>query len=336
MTNLLITGGAGFVGHHVIDYFLRTTDYNIISLDRLDFSGNLSRIQRVVTAATQSRVRVVFHDLRAELNSYVRDQIGTVDYILHIAAASHVTRSIQFPLEFVNSNIIGTANLLEYARSLPNLKRYIQFSTDEVFGPAVDDQPFREYDRYNSCNPYSASKAGAEELCVAYQNTYAVPIYITHTMNIYGERQNPEKYIPMTIKKIMTGEKIKIHYNSRNNSIGSRTYIHALDVAAALNFLLNLDNPVLPENHRGGKCAKFNIASGDDLDNLTVAKAIAEFAGRELDYELVDPNQERPGHDFRYAISGDYLRSLGWQPSIKFRTGLEQVVNYTIQDEYNG
>ena len=105
MTNLLITGGAGFVGHHVIDYFLRNTDYNIISLDRLDFSGNLNRIQRVVTPHTQLRVRVVFHDLRAELNSYVRDQIGSVDYILHIAAASHVTRSIQFPLEFVNSNL---------------------------------------------------------------------------------------------------------------------------------------------------------------------------------------------------------------------------------------
>lgn len=336
MTNLLITGGAGFVGHHVIDYFLRNTDYNIISLDRLDFSGNLTRIQRVVTPHTQSRVRVVFHDLRAELNSYVRDQIGSVDYILHIAAASHVTRSIQFPLEFVTSNIIGTANLLEYARFLPDLKRYIQFSTDEVFGPAVDDQPFKEYDRYNSCNPYSASKAGAEELCVAYQNTYGVPVYITHTMNIYGERQNPEKYIPMTIKKIMTGQKIKIHYNSRNNSIGSRTYIHALDVAAALDFLLKLNDPVMPQPHRGGKCAKFNIASPDDLDNLTVAKAVAEFAGRELDYELVDPNQERPGHDFRYAISGDYLRSLGWRPSIKFRTGLEQVVKYTIQDEYNG
>lgn len=336
MTRLLITGGAGFVGHHVIDYFLKNTDYDIVSLDRLDFSGNLNRIQRVVDSTTQSRVRVVFHDLRAELNAYVRDQIGPIDYILHIAAASHVTRSIQFPLEFVTSNIIGTANLLEFARTLPDLKRYIQFSTDEVFGPAVDDQPFREYDRYNSCNPYSASKAGAEELCVAYQNTYGVPIYITHTMNIYGERQNPEKYIPMTIKKIMNKETIKIHYNSKNGYIGSRTYIHALDVANALDFLLKLNNPPKPENHRGGRCPKFNIASLDDLDNLTVARAVAEFAGRELDYELVDPNQERPGHDFRYAISGDYLRSLGWSPVIDFRQGLEKVVQYTIQDEYNG
>lgn len=334
----MITGAAGFVAHHVVAYFLKHTDYDIVTVDRLDFSGNLNRLSEILKdfdENTKKRVKVVHHDLKAEFNEYVCQKLGDVNIIFHMAAASHVTRSIKYPVEFVNDNIIGTVNVLEYARKLKNLERMIHFSTDEVFGPAVDDTPFSEWDRFNACNPYSASKAAAEEMCVAYENTYNLPIYITHTMNIYGERQSDEKYIPMITKKIFNGEKVTIHQDSKTGKIGSRCYLHAQDVADALLFLLNLKDVKKPEGHRGGKCNKFNISSSDELNNLQVAQMVAKAMGKELNYELVDPNIDRPGHDFRYLISGNYLRSLGWSKKIPAEEGITNVVQYTVKGYEN-
>ena len=330
---MMITGGAGFIGHHVVSYFLKNTDYDIVCLDRLDFSGDLNRLSQAINEfdnETKKRVKVVHHDLKAEFNNYVIEKLGDVNIILHLAAASHVTRSIKYPVEFINDNVIGTTNVLEYARKLKNLERMIYFSTDEVFGPAVDGTPFTEWDRFNGCNPYSASKAAAEEICVAYENTYKLPLYITHTMNVYGERQSDEKYIPMITKKIFNDETITIHQDSNTGRIGQRCYLHALDVADALLFLLNLKEIKRPENHRGGNCHKFNISSSDELDNLEVAKIVAKAMGKELKYELTDPNIDRPGHDFRYLISGAYLRSLGWVKKINAEEGITEVVKYTI------
>jgi dTDP-glucose 4,6-dehydratase len=335
---LMITGAAGFVGHHVVAYFLKNTDYDIVTVDRLDFSGNLNRLSDALSdfdADTKKRLKVVYHDLKAEFNDYICDKLGDVNIIFHLAAASHVTRSIKYPIEFVNDNIIGTVNVLEYARKLKNLERMIHFSTDEVFGPAVDDTPFLEWDRFNACNPYSASKAAAEDMCVAYENTYNLPIYITHTMNIYGERQSDEKYIPMITKKIYNGEKITIHYDSKTGKIGSRCYLHAKDVADALHFLVNLKEIQKPVGHRGGKCNKFNISSTDELNNLQVAQMVAKAMNKELKYELVDPNIDRPGHDFRYSISGEYLRSLGWTKTIDIEQGISNVVGYTVKGYEN-
>jgi dTDP-glucose 4,6-dehydratase len=333
MKRLLITGGAGFIGHHLILYFLQNTDYEIVSLDRLDFSGDLNRIDEVIKESPQSfqrRVKVVFHDLRAELNESVRTRIGNVDIILHVAAASHVTRSIRHPLEFIQDNIIGTANILEYARKTPTLERLIYFSTDEVFGASKTNEPFREHDRYNATNPYSATKAGAEELCVAYANTYGLPIYITHTMNVFGERQSPEKFIPMCIQKLLRRERLAIHYDAKTGVIGRRSYLHARDVGNALHFLLGLQDIPWPRNHNGGNCRKFNIASDEEFDNLEIATMIADFSGVPLDYDLVDPNIERPGHDMRYLISGDYMRSLGWNKKHSVRDSMKQVVEHSM------
>ena len=330
---LLITGGAGFIGHHVVHYFLENTDYDIVSLDRLDFSGDLNRLQSIlqdVTPEQRKRVKVVYHDLKAELNEYVTDKIGHIDIVIHMAAASHVTRSIKFPMEFVQDNVIGTVNMLEYARKIPNLERFIYFSTDEVFGASYSDVPFKEYDRYNATNPYSASKAAAEEMCIAYENTYKLPIYITHTMNVFGERQSPEKYVPMCIKKLVAGEKLSIHYDAKTNLIGSRSYLHAQDVADALLFLLNMKDFVLPEHNSGIHCPKFNIASDEEFDNLEMATMIAEYSGIPLEYQLVDPHIERPGHDMRYLICGDYMRSLGWKKKRSVRESMKKVVEYTL------
>ena len=202
---ILITGGAGFIAHHLIDEILSKTDWHIITLDRLDFSGNLNRLNEVVKSypkTERKRVKIVHHDLKAELNSEIQSSIGRIDYISHLAAGSHVDRSISHPLEFVMDNVVGTAHILDYARKQDSLEHFAYFSTDEVFGPAPKGINFKENDRYNSTNPYSASKAGGEELVVAYENTYGLPAFITHTMNVFGERQNVEKYIPMVIKKL--------------------------------------------------------------------------------------------------------------------------------------
>jgi dTDP-glucose 4,6-dehydratase len=327
---ILITGGAGFIAHHVVAYFLKNTDYEIICLDRLDFSGDLNRLSEILSSCDSQirrRVKVVHHDLKAELNEYIIDRLGDINIILHMAAASHVTRSIKYPVDFIYDNIIGTTNILEYARKLKNLERIIYFSTDEVFGPAVDGSPFLEWDRLNPCNPYSASKAAAEDICVAYENTYGLPIFITHTMNVYGERQSEEKFIPMITNKILNGETVIIHHDSQSGRIGSRCYLHALDAADALLFLIRLKG-LKRINDRGGKCFKFNISSVDELNNLEVAHIVANALGKELKYELVDPKVERPGHDFRYLISGEYLRALGWVRKIQAREGIPEVVRH--------
>ena len=331
--NVLVTGGAGFIGHHVIEYLLDNTNYNIVSLDRLDFSGNLNRINEVIKDRTDKyRVRVVHHDLRAAISPQIADTIGPIDIILHIGAASHVTRSIKFPMEFVENNIVGTVNLLEYARTLKNLQRFVYFSTDEVFGPAVGEHQFSEYDRMNPTNPYSASKAGGELMCVSYQNTYKLPIYITHTMNVYGERQNPEKFIPMILKKIANDEKIIIHHNSKTGKFGSRCYLHAKDVASALLFILNLPE-ITPYDILGGKCPKFNIAADKQYDNMQIVNIVGDALNIDVKYEKVDPNIDRPGHDFSYAISGDYLRKLGWCPSMTVEERLPLVAQWYMNNK---
>jgi len=331
---VLITGGPGFIAHHVIDHLLKTTDWEIVSLDRLDYSGNLNRLHDVVSyypPEVQKRVKIVWHDLKSEISDLTKNFIGKIDIIVHLAASSHVDRSISNPMEFCMDNTVGTVNLLNYARTVSNLERFIYFSTDEVFGPAPNGILYKERDRYNSTNPYSASKAAGEEFCVAYENTYNLPIYITHTMNVFGERQHPEKYIPMCIRKIRDGETVHIHSDSTKTIPGSRHYIHAKDVADALVFLLSIDaNLVKMHDFGGAKCPKFNIVGSEEINNLQLAQLIANAQNKELKYELVDFHSSRPGHDLRYALSGDYMRSLGWEPRIALSERISQVVNWSL------
>ena len=332
---ILITGGAGFIAHHVVDKILSTTDWKIITLDRLDFSGNLNRLNEVVKAypnSEQKRVRVIHHDLKAELNPEIAATIGRVDYISHLAAGSHVDRSITYPLEFVMDNIVGTAHILDYARKLNHLERFAYFSTDEIFGPAPKGINYKENDRYNSTNPYSATKAGAEELVVAFENTYGLPSLITHTMNVFGERQNPEKYIPMVIKKVRDNGKVMIHSNSEKTIAGSRHYIHAEDVADALLFLYNYDISSIKPDNTGAKCQKFKIVGKDEIDNLQLAKFIAKTQDKDLNYEMVDFHSQRPGHDLRYALDGSKMENMGWVPKSAYNQ-LETTINWTLKND---
>ncbi len=335
MKTALITGGAGFIAHHLIARILKDTDWNIVTLDRLDYSGNLNRLNDILeyqcTPEQRKRVRVVWHDLKAELNPLVRKEIGKVDYVLHLAAGSHVDRSIDYPMEFVMDNVVGTCNILDFARS-QDIERFLYFGTDEVFGPAPDGIKYKEDDRYNSTNPYSASKAGGEELAVAYENTYKLPVYVTHTMNVFGERQHPEKYIPMCIRKARDGDVVTVHSDRTKTVAGSRHYIHADDVASAVLFLLNYQGTFDP-TWGNAKCPKFNIVGSEELDNLELANIIADAQGKELRYEMVDYHSSRPGHDLRYALDGSKMRDLGWTPARSVRDRIAQVTNWTLEND---
>ncbi|MEK9781031.1 MAG: GDP-mannose 4,6-dehydratase [Gammaproteobacteria bacterium] len=308
-----------------------------ISLDRLDYSGNLNRLDNILSKLEnkqRSRVKIIYHDLKSEINPWIKKDIGEVNIILHLAAGSHVDRSIDYPMEFVLDNVVGTANILEYARQIydsKKLERFIYFRTDEVFGPAPSGVDYEENDRYNSTNPYSATKAGGEELAVAYENTYNLPVYITHTMNVFGERQHPEKFIPMSIKKIRDGETISIHSDKTKKIPGSRHYIHAEDVSEAIYFLL-INNFKHQVDYGGAKCPKFNIVGSEEINNLELAKIIADCQGKKLNYKMVDFHSSRPGHDLRYSLSGKKMKDLGWTPSIKLTDRIKQVVDWSLKN----
>jgi dTDP-glucose 4,6-dehydratase len=263
---VLITGMTGFIGHHIAEYFLANTDWHLVGLERFGHAGTPQRLAHVLTSADyRKRVSLVWHDLRSPLNDFVKRDIGEVQLIFHLAASTHVDRAIADPLAFVYDNVVGTCNLLEFARLQPSLERFFYFSTDEVFGPAPVGVAYREWDRYRSANPYAATKAGAEELVLAFENTYHVPAVITHTMNVFGERQHPEKFIPLATRCCLQGRTLLIHADRSRTVPGSRYYIHGRNVAAALLYLAS----------RGVPGEKYNIVGEREVSNLELAQVIA-------------------------------------------------------------
>ena len=322
---ILITGGAGFIGHHLIFKILSETRCKIISLDRLDYSGSYNRISEMIedNPNWKKRLKIVWHDLKAEINPIIKKQLSNPDIILHVAASSHVDRSIKDPMSFVMDNVVGTVNLLNYARTLKKLKKFLYFSTDEVFGPAPKGVNYKEDDRYKSGNPYAASKAGGEEMCVSFYNTYKLPMLITHTMNVVGERQHPEKFFPKIINYVLKNKTLTIHSNRTKTKAGSRFYIHAQDVAAAVIHILD----------RGKNGEKYNIVGPQEIDNLQLAKIIARKLKRKLKYKMVDFHSARPGHDLRYALDGNKLKKLGWKPKKILDKRIEQTIEWTLKNK---
>ena len=320
----LITGGSGFIGHHLAEHLLLKTDWELVFMDRLDCSGTLHRLHEVMGSdqGRKSRMSFVFHDLKSEINSFTASQVGKVDYILHLAAGSHVDRSIEDPMSFVLDNVVGTTNLLNYARKLDGLDLFVNFSTDEVFGPAPEGVKYKEWDRYDSTNPYSGSKAGAEEMGLAFANTYKLPLITTHCMNVFGERQHPEKFIPMCISRVLTGEKIFIHASPEGEP-GKRHYIHARNTSAAVLFLME---------GKWEQREKYNIVGEKEVDNLQMAQFIADVLGKPLNYELLDFHSSRPGHDLRYALDGSKMESLGWSLPMNFEDSLEKTILWSIDN----
>mgnify|MGYP001222196279 CR=1 FL=1 len=334
--NLLLTGGAGFIGHKSLDEILKNTDWKIKVIDRLSYAGDLNRIKEVLDLyekPTQQRVEFIYHDLKAPFNRDQINQLANINYILHIGASSHVTRSVQNPETFIQDNIVGTFNLLEFARVLKNLEIFYYFSTDEVFGPSYKADKFKEWDRYNSKNPYSASKAAGEELSVAYENTYGIPVIISHCCNVYGWRQHSEKYIPNTIKKILNKEKIIVH-TDKNNVPGSRYYIHNDDLAKSILFILNNFEKISKEGIKSNnQPPKVNISGKNLVSNLEIAELISSSLDQEFHYELKSIDPSRPGHDIKYGLDNSFLNSLGGVYDRKFNEGLRDTVEWYLKNK---
>jgi len=329
----LVTGGCGFVGHHVIDHIFRNTDWDVYCIDKLSYSSfGLSRLQET-NILSNPRFKMFSFDLCSEISKGMEKEISDVNYILHIAAESHVENSIVDPVNFVKNNVDSTLNLLEFARQkCTNLEKFMYFSTDEVFGNAKESFAYKEGDRFNCGNPYSASKAAGETLCESYCNTYGLPIVITNTMNIIGERQHAEKFIPKVIKSILNDEKIYIHSYPDKIKAGSRFYIHARNVADAFIYVLQNTTELL-DNHDSSK-GRYNIAGCEELSNLQVVEIISDIMGKKADYEMTDYHSQRPSHDLRYALNGDKLEKLGWSVPIDFRGSLEKTVNWTLKNPH--
>lgn len=323
---VLITGAAGFVGSHLVEHTMKTTDWDVIALVKMDRAGDLNRLEEVLTdhPKWRNRINIIRHDLNDSLTS-VHKHIGKVDYIAHLAACSHVEVSIKEPVTVFVNNAKTTANILEYARTQqPDLKKFLYFSTDEVYGPAPENYDFTEDDKLFPSNPYSAGKAAGEMIVMAYGKTFGTPYLITNTMNIFGERQDPEKLIPRSMQYILEGKPMTIH--GTPGDIGKRHWLHARNAADATLFLLQ--HEILNE--------KVHIVGDVEMDNLEMFKLIASNMGKDeilegIDYVYVDFHSTRPGHDSRYAMTGDKLAGLGWIPPVDFEKSLEKTVFWTME-----
>lgn len=328
---IVITGGCGFVGHHVVEHFLKNTDWEIIVLDKLTYaSSGLDRL-RDIKAFDESRVRMFSVDLQQPISIGVAQEIGTVDYIINLASESHVDNSIKDPVNFTLNNVKSVLNMLEWARTLSGLKKFIQFSTDEVFGTAPNGIAYKEGDRHNSGNPYSASKAAQEEICKAYANTYKVPINITNSMNIIGERQHPEKFTPLCIRKILNDETIYIHANEDLTKSGTRHYLHARNIAQAMQFILENTNEMLDQ--KDATLGYWNIVGDQEIANDEYARMIGKIMGKDAKIELVSFHSSRPGHDLEYRLDGNKLKNAGFHYPISFEDTLKKVIEWTLRPE---
>ena len=332
---ILITGGAGFVGSHLVEHFIKNTDWEIVVVDRLSYASMGFDRLRDINCFSEKRVKIFTADLTQELGKGLKDEIGDVNIILHMAAESHVDNSITSPVAFVQNNINSTIHLLEYARKLNDkgcLERFAYFSTDEVYGTAPEGVDYKEGDRFNPGNPYAASKAGSEMIVRSYANTYRIPSIITNTMNVLGERQHPEKYLPLVINKVLSGEKVMIHSNKACTKAGTRFYIHARNVAdGVLHVLKNTDETL---DNIDASLGTFNIVGEREMDNLELAQMIASnVPDKELLYEMVDFHSSRPGHDLRYALDGSKMKGLGWVPPVDIEESINSIVDWSLEPE---
>lgn len=338
---ILITGAAGFVGHHMVEHILKNTDFEIIGVDSLSYSGSLDRLRDIqIDPFHHPRFTHIGYDFRQPAGPNLIKELRRVTHILHMGAESHVDRSITDPMSFVLANVVGTTNMLMLAKDLPQLELFIYFSTDEVFGPVALDPAcpsHKEDDRHNPKNPYAATKSAGEQMVVSFANTYNIPCIITRQMNIFGERQHPEKFIPKVIRSVLNGETVPIHATPDKQKAGMRHYIHARNVADAHIFLLN-KQPWKNEDPQ--QVPSYHIVGEREVDNLRLAELIAKFVkeleeetgliSRGLSYEMVDFHSSRPGHDLRYALDGGKMLALGWQPPKIFEESLKKTIRWNL------
>ncbi|MEA1896355.1 MAG: dTDP-glucose 4,6-dehydratase [Bacteroidota bacterium] len=325
---ILITGGAGFIGSHVVRRFLKHyPEYEIINLDKLTYAGNLENLQDIADLPNYSFVKGDIGDLQ-----FLKDLFQEHNFtgLIHLAAESHVDRSISDPLEFIRTNMMGTANLLhvsqEYRKNNSEFLRFYHISTDEVYGSLGDKGLFTEITPYDPRSPYSASKAGSDHLVRAFYHTYDFPVVLSNCSNNYGPNQFPEKLIPLVINNILLSKKIPVYGKGEN----IRDWIYVEDHAAAIDLIF----------HKGKAGETYNVGGNNEWKNLDLIKVLCEIMDQKLDRakgtseKLIRFVKDRAGHDLRYAIDSSKIASkLGWAPNLDFKNGLSKTVDWYLQNQ---
>lgn len=317
---ILLTGSSGMIGSNILNFLLKTTNDSFVCVESFTRKGEPFNLDKAVS--DWSRVKVITHDLAVPFTEKTKKEIGEIDMILNIASDSHVDRSITHPVDFIQNNVNLAINMLELARE-KKPKLFLQFSTDEVYGAAKENELHAEWSPIIPSNPYSASKACQEAIAISYWRTYGVPVIITNTMNVFCENQDWEKYIPLCVKKILLNEEIAIHSYPGATKAGSRFYIHTQSVAEAVRFLISKPVSLYPDSD---KPDRYNIVGDREVNNLELAKLIACILKKPLKYKLVDFHSQRPGHDTRYALDGTTLKNFGWNPTQNFDFKIEETV----------
>lgn len=307
---ILITGGCGFIGSHIVRYFVKETMHDIINYDKLTYAGNLENLRDVEGA---KNYRFVQGDVcNFEL---LRDLLKGVEAVIHLAAESHVDNSVGNSLPFTLSNTYGTHTLLEAAR-VNKVKRFLHVSTDEVYGDILEGS-FTEEDKLEPNNPYSASKAAAEMIVRAYYITYKMPVIITRGNNVYGPYQYPEKIIPRFITNLIDGKKVPLHGDGSN----IRTYQYVEDAVRAIRLVF--------ENGKEGEI--YNIGTKDEISNLELTRKILKEMGFGEEMILFVP--DRPFNDKRYSLNLAKIKSLGWRQEVSFDEGLKRTIAWYKEHE---
>ena len=304
---LLVTGGAGFIGSHFIRHILaKYPDDQVINLDKLTYAGNLENCKDY---AEHPNYRFVQGDIA---DKHLVDRLASEAHgIVNFAAESHVDNSIEGPAVFLETNVLGTQNLLEAAKNHGHA-RFFQVSTDEVYGDRLEGS-FKETDKLTPSNPYSASKAAAEMLCMAYKRTYGVPVLISRCSNNYGSHQYEEKFIPHFIKKLLAGDKVPLYGDGSH----VRDWLHVTDHCKAIDLIL----------HQGKIGEIYNISTNEEHSNLEVTKRLLELL--ELPEDRIEFVKDRPGHDLRYSVDASKIMStLGWKAEVAFEDGFREMVEW--------
>lgn len=328
---ILITGAAGAIGVHMICHVMNNTDWDVVAVDsfRSAHKGYFDRLSQIAGDHPDwvARITVIPHDLCAPFTEREVEKLGDIDYIVNLASRSDVQASIDDPVPFARDNYELMLNVLELARKvMPST--FLHFSTDEVYGPAEKDSGgHKEWDPILPSNPYAASKAAQEALCIAYWRFAGVPLIITNTMNNFGEMQAPSKFPAMIQRRLERDEPIDVH-STVDGNIGTRYYLHSRNAADAVLFILNNVQPKLHGSGEIDRPERFNIVGDKQVSNLELVETIARLMGKTPKINMVNFHESNPGHDLHYGLNGEKLAKLGWKSPYSFEESLKNTIDW--------